>query len=422
MGVFTRVIFEAGGVPHELILAGRHYADTDRIAADLAKICDYQIRLFGGEAPFDRYLFLTAVVGDGFGGLEHRASTALLCGRGDLISAGQSEITDGYRTFLSLCSHEYFHSWNVKRIKPAEFSPYRLDREVYTRQLWAYEGITSYYDELCLARSRVIDDTSYLDLLAKGITRVLRGPGRLKQTLAESSFTAWTKFYQQDENAANAIVSYYTKGALFALALDLTIRQHSHQRLSLDNVMGELWQRHGLTGIGTQEDSVLAICNELLGEQLDEFFDRYLHTTDGLPLEKLLSTVGIELTLRHSGGQSDSGGKVPATLHRHHLGARYEAQPLGIRLLSVLEGGAAWQAGLAAGDRLIAIDGLEISATTVESLLERLPTGNSISVHGFRRDELFCKTLQLEPGQPDTVTLTIADAEQAKAWLRGADD
>ncbi len=164
------------------------------------------------------YQFLVMVVGQGYGGLEHRSSTSLMCARDSLPQPGQSEVTDAYREFLGLCSHEYFHTWNVKRIKPAVYQPYDLQQEVYTDLLWAFEGITSYYDDLALVRCGLIDETTYLELLAQTMTRVLRGKGSRRQSAAESSFNAWTKFYKADENAQNAIVSYYAKGCLRASA------------------------------------------------------------------------------------------------------------------------------------------------------------------------------------------------------------
>jgi len=190
------------------------------------------------------------VTGEGYGGLEHRSSSALLCSRHDLPRHGEEGIDEGYRSFLGLCSHEYFHLWNVKRIRPEVFSPCDLERESYTRQLWAFEGITSYYDDLALRRCGLISAESYLELIGRTITRVWRGAGRFRQSVAESSFDAWIKFYRQDENSPNAIVSYYAKGALIALALDLTIRLASGGQRSLDHLMRLLWQEYGKSGRG----------------------------------------------------------------------------------------------------------------------------------------------------------------------------
>lgn len=267
MGTFARSAFVAGDVRHEIAVTGRHQADLERLSRDLARICQWQIDLFGGQRdsrpPFDRYLFLITALADGYGGLEHRSSTSLICRRDELPLAGQTEISDAYLRLLGLASHEYFHSWNVKRIKPSAFVPYDLAREAYTRQLWAFEGITSYYDDLALVRSGVIDEYRYLELLGRDITTILRTPGRLRQSVADSSFDAWIKFYRQDENSPNAIVSYYAKGALVALALDLTLRRTG--RGSLDDVMRTLWARHGQTGLGVPEGGVEAVAAEIAG-------------------------------------------------------------------------------------------------------------------------------------------------------------
>ncbi|MDD3355124.1 MAG: peptidase M61, partial [Zoogloea sp.] len=190
MGCFTLAEFDACGVPHAVAITGRHDCDTARLLEDLKPICEAQIRLFGAPAPMDRYVFLVMAVGEGYGGLEHRASTALLCSRSDLPHGGMEAPTEGYRQFLGLCSHEYFHTWNVKRIKPAAFTPYDLSRENYTRLLWAFEGFTSYYDDLLLVRSGRIGIPDYLELLGKTISQVHKGLGRRKQSVAESSFEA----------------------------------------------------------------------------------------------------------------------------------------------------------------------------------------------------------------------------------------
>ncbi|GAA4878889.1 peptidase M61 [Ferrimonas pelagia] len=414
MGDFTLAEFDAAGVPHELILTGRHLADTARICADLKKICEAQIALFGGKAPYDRYLFMTQVVGAGFGGLEHRASTALVCGRGDLPSVTERKMSEGYRTFLSLCSHEYFHNWNIKRIKPAQFVPYQLSEESYTRQLWAYEGITSYYDDLFVYRAGCVDKATYLDMLAQGMTRVTRGSGRLKQSLRDSSFNAWTKFYKQDENAQNAIVSYYTKGAMFALMLDLTLRSETQGKHSLDCVMQRLWQRFGQPGIGTEEHSHQQIVEELLGRDASALF-AYLDNTEDLPLPSLLAELGINMTLRASHNNNDKGGRSDKQAHTG-LGARYKPAALGVEIVTVTQGGTAHQAGLAAGDRLIAVDQLQIG-NDLDTRLERYGPHQRLAAHWFRRDELMQGTLALLPAPKDTVVIEEVDSEKSQLWL-----
>ncbi|QID18151.1 M61 family metallopeptidase [Nitrogeniibacter mangrovi] len=405
MGAFTLASFKAGGIPHEVVLTGRHDCDTERLCADLARICQWQIDLFGGTPPMDRYVFLTLVVGDGYGGLEHRASTALLTSRNELPWAGMEGTPEAYQRFLGLCSHEYFHSWNVKRIKPARFTPYELAAESYTRLLWAFEGFTSYYDDLCLVRSGVVTPEAYLKSLGETITRVERGSGRLKQSVADSSFDAWSKFYKQDENAPNAIVSYYTKGSLIALALDLKLREASGGDFSLDDVMRTLWSRHGETGLGVPEAGVFEIVAQIGGDAIARWLKRAVNGTDDLPLAKLLKPVGVSLTT--------TAGPRPS------LGVRLKSKTGKAILAAVHEGSAAHLAGLSAGDTLVAIDGLRVTAETLDGMLERKAAGATLQVHFFRRDELMCVDLVLAAGEVATQLSLVARPDAKTRRLRG---
>ena len=402
MGTFTHFSFEAGGVPHEVAITGRHDCDTERLAADLAKICTAQIDFFGRPAPMARYVFLVTAVGDGYGGLEHRASTALICKRADLPARGDAGISDGYRRFLGLCSHEYFHTWNVKRIKPAAFVPYDFNRENYTTQLWAFEGITSYYDDLALLRSGVIDRNDWLELLAKTISNVQRTPGRSRQSLAESSFDAWSKFYRPDENTPNVVVSYYAKGALVALALDLTLRSKTANRVSLDDVMRELWRHHGQTGIGVGEDDLRCIAERLSGVDLRRFFADFVHGTRELPLKSLLAEFGIRLDWE--------AAKTPS------LGIKTVTEGDSIRLATVFDDGAAQAAGLASGDVLIALDGLRVTPASLERMLARYQPGDTLKIHAFRRDELMEFSLRLTAPDRDTAQLTALPGRSGHRW------
>ena len=397
-----------------IAVTGRTDVDLKRLAADLKPICEWQIDLFGGKAPMDRYVFLVMAVGDGYGGLEHRASTALLCSRDDLPNSNtpaSGPLPEAYVTFLGLCSHEYFHTWNVKRIKPAAFVPYDFNRENYTTQLWAFEGITSYYDDLALLRSGVIDRNDWLELLAKTISNVQRTPGRLRQSLAESSFDAWSKFYRPDENTPNAVVSYYAKGALFALALDLTLRAKTDGRVALDDVMRALWERHGKTGIGVGEDDIRRIAEECSGLKLKRLFADGVSGTHDLPLRKLLAPFGVDLTL-----EVTAAAKTPS------LGVKINAEANvanEIRLATVFDGGAAQTAGLAAGDALVAVDGLRVTPSTLDKLLARHQPGDTVRIHAFRRDELMEFTVRLDPPPADNARLAIREGAYPlrKPWL-----
>ena len=411
MGRFSHATFEACGIPHEIVITGRHNCDMSRLCRDLKRICEWQIRFFGEPAPMSRYVFLVTAVGNGYGGLEHRASTALLCSRNDLPFAGMSGLPEGYRTILGLCSHEYFHTWNVKRIKPAAFTPYDLERENYTTLLWAFEGFTSYYDDLALLRSGAIELKDWLDLMAKTISNVLRTPGRLKQSLAESSFDAWSKFYRPDENTPNAVVSYYAKGALFALALDLTLRAKTDGRVALDDVMRALWERHGKTGIGVGEDDIRRIAEECSGLKLKRLFADGVSGTHDLPLRKLLAPFGVDLTL-----EVTAAAKTPS------LGVKINAEANvanEIRLATVFDGGAAQTAGLAAGDALVAVDGLRVTPSTLDKLLARHQPGDTVRIHAFRRDELMEFTVRLDPPPADNARLAIREGAYPlrKPWL-----
>ncbi len=426
MGEFSRVSFRAHGVLHEVAITGRHDADLGRIARDLKQLAEHHIDFFGRPAPMRRYVFLVTALGEGYGGLEHRASTALLCSRHDLpLVDGSQAQEERYRTFLGLASHEYFHTWNVKRIKPAAFSPYDLSKENYTRLLWAFEGITSYYDDLALVRLGMMSREQYLKGVARTMTAVQRGSGRLKQSLAESSFDAWIKFYRQDENAPNAIVSYYAKGALVALALDLTVRKASGGRRSLDDVMRALWREYGRNGRGVAEDEVERLAERVTGVRLRRFFDRAVRGTEDLPWEPLLRSFGIRLSVSAAQSQSDRGGAKPPddAPERAALGARVDAAGAELKLTQVFDDGAAQAAGLSAGDTLIALDGLRLTPSNWEQVLGRYRPGAVVRASAFRRDELIERRMRLRAAPRDTCYLWLDDRagrverQRLDAWL-----
>jgi predicted metalloprotease with PDZ domain len=412
MGDFALASFTAHGVPHDIVVTGRvPNLDMERLQQDLKAICETQIAFFEPKtkkAPVDRYVFLTMAVGDGYGGLEHRASTALICSRNDLPTTAApktAERSDGYVTFLGLCSHEYFHTWNVKRIKPAVFAPYDLQVENYTPLLWLFEGFTSYYDDLMLVRSGIISEATYFKLLGKTVANVLRGTGRTKQSVAESSFDAWSKYYRQDENAPNAIISYYTKGSLVGLAFDLTIRAKSGGAKSLDDVMRALWERYGRDfytngaggGNGVTERDVEAIFDEVSGVRLKSIFERYVRGVEDVPLAKLYAPFGVKFV-------EDRKGNKPS------LNAPIGRDVVGAKLNQVHEGGAAHQAGLSAGDIVIALDGLRVNGnpSNLDPLLARYRVGDTLTVHAFRRDELMQFQLTLQGCRVPCIQIAVA--------------
>jgi len=297
----------------------------------------------------------------------------------------------------------------VKRIKPAAFVPYDLDRENYTTLLWAFEGITSYYDDLALVRCGLIGKKDYLELLGRSITTHLRTPGRARQSLAESSFDAWIKYYRQDENSPNAIVSYYGKGSLVALCLDLLIRDKTRGRKSLDDVMRALWRRHGVTGVGVEEDGIERLAGEATGLKLERRFDDWLRSARELPLKALLATHGVEMELRAAESAQDKGGKPAASKNAAGLamlGIRARAQGDDTAVTHVLEGGAAQEAGIAAGDLLVALEGLRPGQAGLDAALAKRRAGERVRIHAFRRDELMSFEAQLKRADADTCVLT----------------
>lgn len=391
LGTPYYIDFEAYGVRHELVFTGQvPNIDLERIAADVKKICEAQIALFEPDSHYvpvldssDRYVFMTLVTADGYGGLEHRSSTALMAARNDLPALHDDPQikSKGYQDFLGLVSHEYFHTWNVKRIKPAAFAPYDLLRENHTRLLWVFEGFTSYYDELMLWRSGLIDQKTFLERQAHVISLVQRTGGRLKQSTTESSFDTWTRFYKQDENSPNALVSYYSKGALVALALDLYIQYHSQKQHSLDDVMRLMWTRYGRDfyrgkPIGLAEDVMPSLILEATGVDTRDLISRYAEGREDPPLKELFALHNIEL-------KAHSKDSTPT------LNVRLKESAGEVQIATVYEFGAAHQAGLSAGDTLVAINSLRVrTSQQLQDLLKRYQANDTIQVSVFRGDEL----------------------------------
>ena len=416
--------FDVRGIPHAIAVRGRFRGDMQQLCDDLRRVCEQQMALLGAPQDLDRYLFLLNAPASGYGGLEHRWSSSLVSAR-DSLQRQADEIGEGYRTFLGLVSHEYFHLWNVKRMKPAAFTPYDLSRESHTTLLWVFEGVTSYYDDLALVRSGLITPESYLEVLGQTITRVLRGAGRLRQSIGESSFDAWTKFYKQDANAGNAIVSYYAKGALAALALDLTLRRDSGGGKCLDDVMRACWSGWGESGEGMPEDGFEAVSAEVSGLDLQGFFDEAVRGTADLPLAELLASHGVEYHLRPMTGRADKGGKPAdkAQATAPWLGARLDEKGGKPVFVAVHSGGPAELAGVAPGDVAVALDGLAFDVANSDARLRNYAAGACLELVVFRGDELVTTRVTLADAPADTCYLTLAtDSDEPtlarrKAWL-----
>lgn len=342
LGRFWSGHFDVAGVPHEFVVTGAWPGfDGARLLADATRICRSQVRLWHGRGkpPFARYLFLLRAGDDGYGGLEHRASTALLASRADLPRAGTAADDTGYLRLLGLISHEYFHAWNVKRLTPVELAAPDLGREAHTRLLWWFEGVTSYYDDLSLVRAGLVSPAGYLRLLASHVQTVAATPGRRVQSVAQASFDAWTRYYRPDAHTPNGTVSYYAKGALVAACLDLTLRREG--RGTLDDVLRRLWRLGRPVTEADIADALAAVGGRSFRPELDD----WVHGVGELPLPELLRHVGVAARAEEPGLAGRWGLRVQ------------EGPVTGVHVRHVLRGGAAEAAGLQPGDELLAIDG-----------------------------------------------------------------
>ncbi|MDH2524864.1 M61 family peptidase [Acinetobacter baumannii] len=393
----TRFSFQTHGIEHEFVISGTHATNVDRLKTDIEKICAAEIDLFG-SAPFKNYTFMTMATGNSYGGLEHCNSTSLITPRDDLPKLNEpTEPSKDYQRFLGLCSHEYFHSWLVKFIRPENFANYNLHQEGYTSLLWIFEGFTSYYDDLILLRSGVISQKSYLDLLKSQIDRYLQNPGRFVQTVAESSFDAWIKFYRQDENSNNAGTSYYNKGALVALCLDLGLRLRGS---SLDALMRRLYE-NTQNGVQVNERTIFDLCEELTGDSWLEQINHLINTTEELPLDQLFPEFGLSYTLKND--------KTLA------YGLKLADKPEGVLVQNAHREGAGAKAGISANDVIIAIDGLKATTKLIEKYAKQ--KGN-YSVLAFRRDELLSFEVTSDSINLTEVELIIEDQSKADKWLK----
>jgi predicted metalloprotease with PDZ domain len=428
MGKFWSGSFAANGIPHRFVVAGAPPTfDGARLLADTKTICETEIKFWLGaktgarsasKPPHQDYLFMLNAVDDGYGGLEHRSSTALICKRKDLPRLGDPALTrggtqsidlkamqaEGYTTLLGLISHEYFHTWNVKRLRPTEFRQYDYARENYTQLLWFFEGFTSYYDDLLLRRGGLIDNAAYLKRLNTTINQVLQTPGRKVQSVAQASFDAWVKYYRPDENTPNATVSYYTKGSLVALCLDLTLRCEG--KTTLDMVMRGVWLR--CAGGPMTQDDLTSVLVELAGRSFAEEIAIWVHGTTDLPLKPLLVAQGLTVV------------EDPAPMVER-LGLRV-TENSGIQIKTVLRGGAAERAGFAADDKWF---GLEVGngklatrwcLTKLDEIM--LYAGSATTVGAWvERDKRMLKLSLTLPQSVTTWRLVVRDTRLVNLWL-----
>ena len=419
VGQLELLRFDASGKPHVIAVvdAGQLAWDREALVADARAVVEEVARFWGGEPPYARYAFIVMLLPGGHGGLEHKASSAILTSPFSLPRPGQGWDRKKYEDLLELLCHEFFHTWNVKRIRPEALGPFDYTRENYTRALWAMEGVTAYYDRLLVRRAGRMSIAGWCERAADDIGKLRRTPGRRLQSLEEASFDAWIKLYKPDEHSVNSTVSYYLKGSLVMLALDLEIRLRSEGRCSLDDGMRALWEAARGGGPGFADASFQRRIGDAVGLDLGEFFARFVEGRDDPPLEELLARAG--LALEAEGADEDEP--------KSWLGWVVEGGAGGLRVRSVLDGGPASKAGVYPGDEVIALDGYRV--THEGSLTERLGralVGETVKLTLFRRERLTEVALTLEAAPTTKWTLGVAEAADAgaaalrAAWL-GAD-
>ena len=403
IGTHAKYEFESCGKPHEFAIWGRGNLEVQKILADTDRIIQVEESLFGG-LPYDRYLFLLHLSAGGFGGLEHKDSCSLNYPR---LGFRQP---DKYNRFMQLVAHEFFHLWNVKRIRPKALETFDYEGENYTPSLWFCEGITSYYDTIIPYRAKIYDTKTFLKILSQDITRFLTTPGRRVQPLSESSWDAWIKLYRRDANSDNCQISYYLKGAMVAFLLELKIRNSSQNKASLDDVMRQMWQQFGKDEVGFTPTELQSVFESVAGEKLDDFFSRYLHATEELPFEEYLSYFGLKL-------KDDRAEQPP------FLGLKVTTKNERAIVQFVEVNSPAQQVGIEPGDELLAIDGLRVGAEQLVDRLKDYQTGDTLAISVFHQDELRTVSTPLAEPRPTRYKLvaleqpTPEQANNFEGWL-----
>jgi predicted metalloprotease with PDZ domain len=373
--------FTARGKTHRIAIWGEAAYDPARLKDEFAKIVEEGARMFGG-LPYDHYTFILHIQPEIGGGLEHLNSTTCQ-------TAPRAFTTRrGYRNFLGLVSHEYFHLWNVKRIRPLALGPFDYQRENYTRALWVSEGITDYYGEQLLRRAGLISTQEYLEGIANNILSYESTPGRLEQTAESASFDSWIKFYRPDENSINTAMSYYLRGDLLGWLLDFEIRTRTGGARSLDDVMRLLLENHGLPKPGFTDAGLKAAFEKVAGGDLTDFFKRYVNGNEEIDFDAYLNKAGLRLS---RGYRPDTFGAESKSDRPGTLGLRTRINGDRVIAANVIAGLPAYEGGINAGDELVAIDGKRIGAGNANeriNVLEELRAGQNVTLTVFRRERL----------------------------------
>jgi predicted metalloprotease with PDZ domain len=370
--------------PHQLVVWGQGNLDPQIAIDDIKKIIEVEARIFGG-LPYEQYIFLLHLSPSGGGGLEHKNCCSLLYPRFNFQG------TEKHNRFMQLVAHEFFHLWNVKRIRPAALEKFDYEGENYTHSLWFSEGTTSYYDLLIPRRAGIYDEQEFLAELSKEVTRFLMTPGRLVQPLSESSFDAWIKLYRPDPNSSNSQISYYLKGEMVTLLLDLLIRDRTQGAKSFDDVLVMMWEHFGKSEIGFTETQLKSIIESIANQDLTEFYDRYIHGVEELPFNEYLNPVGLELQ--------------PIEANIPYLGINVNSEHGREIIKSVISNSPAQLAGVDPGDELLAIDGFKVTAEKLNNRLKLYQVGQQISLSIFHADRLMTLPITLAAPQPQQYQL-----------------
>ena len=427
VSAFKTLIFNVKGIPHRIVIDGEGNYDPEKVRRDVQKIVEAEAEIMRGELPYKDYTFILHLRENAGGGLEHANSTALgyqrfgfKIGRGDRSTSAAPNPSAtperDYRSFLGLVSHEFFHLWNVKRIRPDSLGPFDYKTENYTKLLWVAEGITDYYADIALRRANLITEQEFLSATARSFQTLQNTPGRLVQTVEESSYDSWIKYYRQDENSINSQVSYYDKGTILGLLLDLEIRKRSNGVKSLDDVMRYLLVEYFKKDRNYTPEDFQKACETMVGSSLEEFFSKYVRGTDELDYNTALNAAGLKL-------ETTTIGEAGKPVERVFFGADTVWDNNRLLVRRVYAGSPAYDQGLNTGDQIIALNNMRVTKEFFDARMAEKKPGDLINLTIFRFDDLSTLLIKLG-GRTDSTyrivplpTQTDAQKQVYKSWL-----
>lgn len=364
---FKELAFNVQGKPHRYVVTGEGNYNLQKMADDTAKIIEEAYKIFG-ELPYDDYTFIVNLRGGG--GLEHLNSTALQWQRFGFQPKAR------YTGFLNLVAHEYFHLWNVKRIRPDALGPFDYENENYTKLLWVAEGATAYYEGVLLRRAGLISDEEFRIGKAAMFQQLQERPGRFETSVEDASFDAWIKYYRPDENAVNNQISYYDKGEIVNMMLDVTIRTASNGTKSLDDVMRYLYNEHYKKGRNYTPEDYQKISEMMAGKSLEDFFAKYVRGTEEIDYNGILQPIGMRFNASSSND------------NRAYIGATMAEEDGRLTIRSIPSDTPAFEQGLNTGDQIVAVDGYRASQTFMNSYIGEKKPGDKVKMTVFRFDKL----------------------------------